>query len=141
MEKNKKNHKFLEHTADIKFQAYGRNIEEAFANSVIAMFSAMYEGKVQRMYTHKIRVGGKDMESLLYNFLEEFIYLLDSKGAFVSEIDEIKIDKENYTIECTFSGDLAEKYDIETIVKAVTYNDMLIKEMNGKWMVQVVLDI
>ena len=72
--------KFLEHTADIKFQAYGKDIEEAFENSALAMFNSMYNSKIKDKEKFKIIVQGKDFESLLYNFLEELLFLLDSKN-------------------------------------------------------------
>ena len=37
--------KFLEHTADAKFQAYGKNMEEAFSNAALAMFSIITDTK------------------------------------------------------------------------------------------------
>lgn len=136
-----KKHKFIEHTADVKFQAYGRTLEEAFTNSLVAMFSSMYDGNVKSKYMHKVKVKGKDMESLLYNFLEEFIFLFDSKGIFVSKVEHLSIDKENFELECVVSGDLAENYNIQAYIKAVTYNDMEIKKIDGSWLIQVVLDI
>ena len=36
-------YKFLEHTADAKFQAFGATLEEAFSNAALAMFSVMTE--------------------------------------------------------------------------------------------------
>lgn len=135
------NHKFIEHTADIKFQAFGRTIEEAFANSLIAMFSSMYEKKVERKYKHYVKIKGTDEKNLLYNFLEEFLFLFDSKGVFVSKVESIKIDREKMELECFVSGDVAKNYKIHTAIKAVTYNDMIIREEKGRWMIQVVLDV
>ena len=34
-------YKFFEHTADAKFQAYGKSVEEAFSNAALAMFSVI----------------------------------------------------------------------------------------------------
>lgn len=134
-------YKFLEHTADIKFQVFGRSLEEAFENALLAMFYSMYEKKVENKYQHKIKVKGNNIENLLYNFLEEFLYLFDSKGVFVSEVDDIKISLEKMEIECSFSGDLAKNYKLNTAIKAVTYNDMFIKESKGNWVIQIVLDV
>ena len=89
-------YKFLEHTADIKFQAFGENIEEVFENSALAMFNAMYGGKVKEKKSFKINVKGKDFESLLYNFLEEILFLFDSENFFMAKVKNIKItEKEN----------------------------------------------
>ena len=79
MTNKKSNFKFLEHTADIKFQAFGKSIEEVFENSTLAMFNSMYDGKVKNKKSFKINVKGNDFEREFYNFLEELLFLLDSE--------------------------------------------------------------
>jgi|TARA_Y100000310_G_scaffold344913_1_gene460487 SHS2 domain-containing protein len=137
-------YKFLEHTADIKFQAFGKSIEEVFENSAWAMFNAMYDGKVKSSSISKklkINVKGKDFESLMYNFLEEFLVLLDSEGFFLSKIEKIKIDKKKFTLNVEVSGNNSENYEISQHIKAVTYNDMFIHKEGKKWIAQVVIDV
>ncbi len=134
--------KFLEHTADVKFRSYGKSVEEAFENAALATFTVMYKGKVKAIEKKKIEVKGKDFESLLYNFLEELLFLLDSEGFFVSEV-KVKINKENLNLKAEVIGDKAENYPISLDVKAVTYNEMFVKKVKGKekWVCQVVLDV
>ncbi len=136
-----KKFKFLEHTADIKFQAFGKSIEEAFANSSLAMFNAMYKEKIKSTKTIEISAEGHDLLSLLYNFLEELIFYLDSENFFLSEVKNIKIDKKEFKLIATLGGDAAENYKIGLDVKAVTYSDMQVSERDGKWVTQVVLDV
>ena len=133
-------YKFLEHTADIKFQAFGENIEEVFENSALAMFNAMYGGKVKEKKSFKINVKGKDFESLLYNFLEEILFLFDSENFFMAKVKNIKI-TEDFELEAEALGDDAEGYEIHLDVKAVTYNEMFVRQEKGKWIAQVVLDV
>jgi len=137
-------YKFIPHTADIKFQAYGATLSEAFENSALAMFNAMYKGRIKRRIKKKIAVKGKDNESLLYNFLEELLYLLDTKGLFLSSV-KVKIDEKNKKLEAEVIGDNAENYEIGLDVKAVTYNEMFVKKEKGKkgnkFICQVVLDV
>jgi len=135
-----KKFKFLEHTADIKFQAFGKSLEEVFENSALAMFNSMYEGKVKTIKKKKIKVEGKDYENLLYNFLEELLFLFDSEGFFVGGIKKLEIEKNKLT--ATLVGDDAKNYEISIDVKAVTYNEMFVREeKKGKWTVQVVVDV
>ncbi|MCK5043828.1 archease [Candidatus Pacearchaeota archaeon] len=136
-----KKFKFLEHTADIKFQAFGKNIEEAFENSALAMFTSMFEGKVNKKKSFKINVKGKDFENLLYNFLEELLFLFDSEKFFLANIKNIKIDKENFKLDAEVFGDDTENYEIHLDVKAITYNEMFVKEKKDNWVTQVVLDV
>jgi len=136
-----KTFEFLEHTADIKFQAFGKLIEEAFSNSALAMFNTMYTKKVKNTKDLQISVEGHDLVSLLYNFLEELIFYLDSENFFLSSVEEIEIDKEKFKLSAKLRGDNAENYKIGLDVKAVTYNEMQVLEKDKKWMTQVVLDV
>ena len=136
-------YRFLEHTADVKFQADGKTIEEVFTNSALALKETIC-GKITVLgqETREIKVEGDNIEGLLYNFLEEFLFLLDSEGFLVSEIKEIKIDKEKFKLTAVVSGDKADHYKFTNDVKAVTYNEMYVKEDKDKrWFSQVVLDV
>jgi len=134
------NFKFLEHTADIKFQAFGKNLNEAFENSALATAKAMYSKKVNKKINKKIKIKGKDLPSLLYSFLEELIFLLDSSGFFLSSC-KVKIDEKNFSLTAELFGDNAKNYGIGLDVKAITYNEMFVKKIKDKWVCQVVLDV
>lgn len=134
-----KKFRFLEHTADIKFQAFGKTKEEAFKNSALAMFNSMNDGSVKSKAKKTISVQGRDDEALLYNFLEELLFLFDTELFLLSKIKSLKI-KDN-KLEAEITGDLAEKYEIKIDIKAVTYNEMFVKKEKDKWVAQVVLDI
>ena len=132
--------KFLQHTADVKFLAYGKTLEEVFENSALAMIKYLTEKKVRERKRIKIHVHGNDIESLMYNFLEEFLFLLDSENFLICSIKNLKIDRENFRIECEVLGDDALDYKVSHI-KAVTYNEMEINHVGDGWIAQVVLDV
>lgn len=137
--------KFLEHTADIKFQAFGRSMEEVFRNSALAISESVYGGNVEKTLTNEIKIQGSDKENLLYNFLDEIIFLIDAEKFLVSEIRDLKIKKsenERFELTATLVGDSSEKYEIKEHIKSVTYNEMFVRENNeGGWVAQVVLDV
>jgi len=139
--KNVQKFKFLEHTADIKFQAFGKTIEEVFENSALAMFNSMSDEKVKEKKSFKINVKGKDFESLLYNFLEELLFLFDSEYFFMSKVKSIKIDKKNFKLNAEVIGDDAKNYEIHIDIKAITYNEMFVKKEGDKFISQVVMDV
>jgi SHS2 domain-containing protein len=134
-----KKFEFLEHTADIKFQAFGNTLEEVFENSALAMTNSMYDGKVKEKIIKKIKVKGKDNERLLYEFLEELLFLLDSEDFILSNVKKIKINKND--LEAEIIGDKASDYEIHIIVKAITYNEMFVKKIKNNWVCQVILDV
>lgn len=132
--------RFLSHTADIKFLAYGKSIEELFENSALALFSSLCEKESKPRNKIVIQAIGNDLEGLMYNFLEEFLFLLDSENFLPSKIKNLKIDKTNFKIKCEVYGDHAGDYNVSHI-KAITYNDMFIRSENNKWFAQVVMDV
>ncbi len=132
-------YKFLEHTADAKFQAFGKSLEEAFSNAALAVMSIMIDPKkVNPKITKEVNVKGNDKESLLYNFLEELLILLDTENFILNNVKELKI--KGNSLKANLIGDeLNNKYELKSDVKAITYNEMFIKE--NPFIVQVVCDI
>jgi SHS2 domain-containing protein len=134
-------YKLLEHTADIKFRSFGTDLEEVFKNSGIALKEIVYKGKVNNEIKKKIKVKGNDMENLMYNFLEEFLFLLDSDDFLMSDILKIEIDGKKFKLKCELVGDKSKNYKTDMHVKAITYHEMFVKKIKEKWMAQVVVDI
>lgn len=135
---------YLEHTADAKFRAFGSSLAKAFENAALAMFNLMCRtAKVKPKLEKKISVKGKDLKALLYNWLEELIFLLDSEDFLLGKLKNLVISgKEgSYNLNAAVVGDSVKKYEIFGDVKAVTYNEMLVKKEKGKSIVQVVVDL
>ena len=101
------------------------------------MINIISEDKIKEKVIKKIKVKGIDEKSLLYNFLEEILFLLNTKNFLLSKVKEIKIKDKELT--ATLTGDKLDNYKLGLDVKAVTYNDMFIKER--PYIIQVVLDI
>jgi len=136
-------YEFLPHTADAKFVAYGKDLEEAFANSALATFALItdigaVEGKTEKI----IEVAADKKEKLLYDFLEDLLFYVDTEGFLLHEVKDLKITEADgkFHLKAVVSGDSGD-YEIYTQIKAVTYSDMFIKEEDGKVTIQVVLDI
>ncbi|MBO8174541.1 MAG: archease [Thermococcus sp.] len=135
-----------EHTADIGIRGYGRTLEEAFENVAIALFDVMVNvRKVEPKEVREIEVSGEDLYALLYNFLEELLILHDTEGLVFSDF-EVKIEKtkEGYKLKAKAYGEPLdyEKHEPKEEVKAITYHDMKIEQLEeGTWIVQLVPDL
>ncbi|MFW6123859.1 MAG: archease [Acidobacteriota bacterium] len=144
MKENKMKYKFMDHTADAQFQAYGRSLEEAFQNAAEATSNLMWETeKIKPRKKKIINIDGKDKKQMLVNFLEEILFLFESEDFLVNSVKDLVIQKDQsaYHLKATFIGDhVSDKYEIFGSIKAVTYNDMVI-ESNDRYMIQVVVDI
>ena len=131
---------FLEHTADIKFRVYGKSLKEIFSNCSLAISHIISRGKnIKAVKKKEFTVSGKDNESLLYNFIDELIYLLDAENFVVSKIDVELLEGK---LKAIVFGDDASRYKDLDSIKAATYAEMYVRVVKkGKWEAQVVVDV
>ena len=131
---------FLDHRADVKFRADGDNLEEMFVFALDALDNVVRgDIKILEQEERVLEIEGLDLENLLYNFLEEFLILLDKDDFLVSRVKEIRVDGNR--LRCVVVGDKAENYSFTNDVKAVTYSEMFVREEEGRFVCQVVLDV
>jgi len=141
---NNKIFEFFDVTADAGFKSYGNTLEKAFENAALAMFEVITDtGSIKPEIKKKIEVESEDEYALLYDWLSEFLVILDSEFLVFSKFD-VRIEKnsEGYILNGTVWGEEfdPQKHESRAEVKAVTYHLMNIKK-NNNYMVQVILDI
>lgn len=130
-------------TADVCFKSYGRTLGEAFGNAALAMFDVMLETEnVKPRIVKKIDVKGEDLESLMFEWLNELLFYVDAESLAFSRFD-VHIDENQMRLSAKVSGEPIDqaKHKTKTDVKACTYHGMEIKQINGMWVVQVILDV
>lgn len=138
-------YKFLDHTADVMFEAYGRGLNELFENAALAVFEVQCDlKKVGNKIKKKIKLKNENAENLLFDFLEELVYLKDAKyilfGKFKVEIKKVR---DNYVLDAVAYGEKInpEKHELKTDVKAVTLHEFFLKKTSKGWKCRVLLDI
>ena len=139
-----KKFEFFEVTADVGIRSYGKTLEEAFENAALAMFEVITDtSKIEPKIERKIEVESEDECALLYDWLSEFLVMLDVDYLVFSKF-EVKIEKkeEGFSLKGTAWGEEfnREIHESRAEVKAVTYHLMDVKKENGV-IVQVILDI
>ena len=124
------------HTADAAIDVFGRSLEELFINAALGMLSLLevnsQEGDVG---CEKILLDENDHESLLVAFLSEILYLVEQKW-YPSDI-QIKISGSH--LESTFQYFPIISYNKE--IKAVTFNQLNIMKIDGRFQTRIVFDI
>jgi len=137
-------YRILPHTADGKFQAYGRTLEEAFGNAALALASLMWDwSTIEPQVRHVVRVEGMDREQALVRFLNEVVYLFETRRFLLGRVDRLEIlpRDEGLALDAVLAGEmLAPGRELYGDVKAVTYHDLKIEECDG-FTVQVVVDM
>ena len=133
--------RYFKHTADAKFRAYGTTPEEQFSNAALATFSLMFAPEqIPQKKTLRVFAAGKDLQQLLYHWIEELLFLLDTKNFVLHAVKKIKISKQknSYFLKAEiFGAPFKETFEHRGHVKAATYAEM---EITPRY-VQMVVDI
>jgi SHS2 domain-containing protein len=128
--------------ADLLVEGTGSTIEEAVANVALAMFNAItpIEG-IRERETFTTEAHGDDAKNLLFNILDELLYLNDTEG-LVARSMTVDFDVENLVAKAVCRGERfsASTHEVGIAVKAVTYHMMSFERNQDKWKVRVVFD-
>jgi SHS2 domain-containing protein len=146
MSSQRKQYEYLDHTADIKFQAYGETQEEVFENAALAMFNVIIDtGKVSGDTTREITLKSPDLEALIVDWLSELLYIFEVEEIIFREfrVEKIREEESGYSIKAQALGEkyYPDSHPFETEIKAVTYNQLEIVKTPSGWKAQVVVDI
>lgn len=133
---------FIDHTADAMFRVTANTLEEAFSGAALALTKIMTEDRIKPLKKEFIHVKAKTLDSLLYDFLQELVFLFDTKSFLLSHVHSIVIKSlhDSYLLKAEIIGDEAEKYEIKDYIKAITYNNLFVKQ-NHDVIIQVVVDL
>jgi len=132
--------------ADIAFRATGKTKDEVFAAAADATVNVMVEdlSKIRDRERLPLRLENDALDLLLFDFLNEFVYLKDAKGLLM-RVGTIRVGRQDSRF--TLSGELyGEKLDplrhpLRGDVKAVTLHRFNLQRNDDGWEATVVLDI
>jgi protein archease len=141
-------YKFLEEigTADIAFEATGRDLPELFSDAADATMNVMIENldAIEPRETRQIELSNDKLDMLLFDFLQELIYLKDAERLLL-RVRNVRIDEKDqkYFLEAEAAGERlnAAWHQQRADVKAVTLHDFSVEKENGGWKATVLLDI
>lgn len=146
-----KNFEILEHKADLKIRAFGRDKKELFRNAMIGMFEGT---KYERLHPPRrpplkgrppeeeikkeIKVSSPDLNSLLVDFLSEALYLSQVNREVYFEVKFKKFS--DTEIKGELIGQKIERFNED--IKAVTYHSLDVhQQKDGTWEATVLFDI
>jgi SHS2 domain-containing protein len=128
--------------ADLLVEGTGHTLEEAIANVALGMLNSItpLEGIAERE-TYNSEVVGTDVQSLIFNILDELLFLNETEGLTAKSLT-INIDEANLKAKLIGRGDRfsAATHQVGIAVKAVTYHMMKVEETPEGYRVRVVFD-
>jgi protein archease len=133
-------------TADIAFEATGRDLPELFSAAADATTNVMIDNieAIQPREKRRIELSSDQLDMLLFDFLQELIFLKDAERLLL-RVRDTQIDKrdENYFLKATAEGEPldVERHHQRADVKAVTLHGFSVKQAENGWTTRVLLDI
>lgn len=137
-------------TADIAFEATGRDLPELFTAAADATTNVMIDNleAIEPRETRQIELASDSIEMLLFDFLQELIYLKDA-SRLVVRVRSIQIDCREEgpcSLKATLAGEQLDpaRHQQRADVKAVTLHNFSVQENDppqAGWRARVLLDI
>jgi SHS2 domain-containing protein len=137
-------------SADVAFEAIGKTKEEMFSEAGIALLGVMVRDpkKIEPKKKTRIRKKAESVEKLLFDFLDELVFLKDAKQMFYSKFEvNIKEKKEKgktvLELDAFAYGEKIDpkKHDIVIDAKAVTMHHFKVEKTDKGWKCQVIIDV
>ncbi len=130
-------YRFLEHTADIMFEAYGESYPEALQNAAKAMFEVI--GKAEEKEAAEFSASAHNIGELTVHLLSDLLSHMDTHEMVFSRMVVKEFDARHPSVSVIAYGERKRPRDS---VKAVTYHELMVEEEEGKgWTIRILLDV
>ncbi len=139
-------YEILDISGDVGIRAYGDRLGEAFINAGIGMYSLITD--IERISEKKeigFQTRGISLEGILVSYLNELIYMFDAFNFIGKRIEIISSDFKatNPYINVKVFGEEFNPliHERRLLIKAATYHNIKIDNINGRWLIEVIFDI
>jgi SHS2 domain-containing protein len=133
--------KHFSHQADIGIKATAESLSGAFADAALGLTAIVTEPeRVDCTDSVTIKTKAESTEMLFVNWLNAVIYEMATRnmlfGRFEVEIDDLRLSAKIW-------GERVDLKKHSPVIepKAVTFNQLSVKDINGNWTVQCVIDV
>jgi SHS2 domain-containing protein len=129
----------IEHTADVGIRAYGRSLNELFANAAEGMFSLIADlSSVKAVGEVEVRLTAEDIPTLLLKWLSELLYIHETQNLLFCKFDA---DVKGTSLQGRARGEAIDKkrHELKLVIKAVTRHRLAVDAKKG--FAEVIFDI
>ncbi len=136
---------FLDHTADILFQAEGTTLPELFEQCALAVEESQIDlSKLEQSVKKEWRSENPNLKGLLFDFLDDLLFYKDTEQLLFNKFDiDIKKGEFDYKLNVVAYGDILDvkKHQPKVDVKAITMHLFELQKTEQGWKAQVLIDI
>ena len=130
---------FVDHTADIAFEIYAKDLNELLRDAALAFYEAfVFTEKIGDHIQREIEIEESSVDYLLYNWLNEILYLFDVEHFGGKKVD-VKV--MSGRAKGKIYGDVLDPQKIKLELKAITLHNFRVEKRNGGYYAYIVIDI
>ena len=142
MDFNSLSYHIIDHTADLGIRVKGPNVKNLFIQAAKAMTDLMVKGDISKKTIIKdVSLQGEDFPDLMVKWLGEILYLFHGEKLLVHSIKIKSISPITLRSTLTFSSFDPEHHQVKREIKAVTYHQIFVDNVNDKWQARIIFDI
>ena len=124
-------YKILDHATDAFIEVTASSLIEAFEIAGYSVIDTILDNsKIEKKKERNIVVNGKDLNYLLYNWLEEIVFLLITEGFAIKKLNITLERNEKYIISAQIFGEDIDikKHGFKVEIKSPTFHEMDIQQ-------------
>jgi SHS2 domain-containing protein len=129
-------YRWIEHTGEIELEIEDESPEAVFTEALVAFGDLLTEERGGEPVTHQVDISAPDLPALLAEWMNELVYLADTDG-FVPE----RVERLTFIASGLHAKIGGQRHIPRNPVKAVTYHDLEMQDVEGVWYARVVLDV
>ncbi len=132
-------YRFIDHTADIAFEVWGKDVKELIENATLAFYDAfVHVEKLDKNRTVDLSIEAEEVDLLLYKWLNELLYLLDTEF-FAAR--EVSVNASEFKVEGILIGSRVTREIVKVQPKAITMHNYRVEKEEGGYRTVIVVDI
>jgi SHS2 domain-containing protein len=132
----------IDHTADLGIIVKGVDEKDVFIRAAYAMTDLMVKGDISKKTVIKdVSLQGEDFPDLMVKWLGEILYLFHGEKLLVHSIKIKSISPITLRSTLTLSSFEPEHHQVTREIKAVTYHQISVDNVNDGWQARVIFDI
>ena len=142
MDFNSLSYQIIDHTADLGIIVKGPDVRNLFIRAAQAMTDLMVKGDISDKKAERdVLIEGEDFPDLMVRWLGEILYLFNGEKLLVHSIKIKSISPITMRSTLTLSSFEPEHHQVKREIKAVTYHQISVENVNDGWEARVIFDI
>lgn len=144
--RQRRSFRFVEHTADIAFEAWGEDLTSLLRAAAAAWLKATVNNprSVRRRVRRKVKLEAPAADLVLFALLQELVFFKDAEHLLlhVGRLEPVE-HAGGWRLTAELEGEEADpaRHDLRADIKAVTLHQFRLEQVDGKWRCYVILDV